>query len=352
MRKYFYLFAAVAAMSLAGCSGDEVLESASESKTNVEAKPITFENAFVDKSTRATTPSDPSATVKTLGSFYAYGYQGSNLLFNGQEVSSTDNGSTWSYSPLKYWVTNANYYFLGLANQGSKATVTPSLTDSKAVQLVVAGFVDTGTADLLASLQSNVTGAQNNSAVALTFQHLLAKVKFTFTNSFKSTDDVTLKVKNVKITNCDSTATVTIVGGASANTVTWSSFTAVNSETGGLNFGATDSIAPNSGSDVAQKQLLIIPNKKDYTVTFNVDVIANATTGAKGDKFTTVTYSHEITIKDLEFKSGYSYNLTASLDKDNVNPDASIAPITFTVSSITDWTSADDKSFTPSYTRE
>jgi hypothetical protein len=79
-------------------------------------------------------------------------------------------------------------------------------------------------------------------------------------------------------------------------------------------------------------------------VTFNVDLYANATSSASGEKFVTKTYSHTVSVSSLELKSGYSYNLTATLDASNVNPDAAVKPILFTVSSISSWTESDDKS--------
>lgn len=379
MRKYFYLFAAVAAMSLAGCSGDEVLESASESKTNVEAKPITFENAFVDKSTRGTTPTDPSATVKTLGTFYVFGYQKDSLLFNAQPVTDSqqytaENKATaspiWGYTPMKYWVADAVYNFVALANYTGDGTTASTALSSGVITTTITDFKNTGEKDLLVSLQEYKKGPktisdQTDSIVSFTFQHLLSKVKFTFTNKFLTSDDVTLVVKDVKITNPYETGKVVITGAANgatstANTVAWSSQASATTTTA-LEFGKTGEITP-TNSDPVAKELLLIPGTKDYTITFSVDIYANADqskTGA-GTKMVTATYKHSVKISSLELKPGYTYNLTAELSKYNVNPDATINQIIFTVTSITGWSSpsddegvnSDDTSFTPTYTRQ
>jgi hypothetical protein len=339
MRKVLYFAATIAALFATGCSSDEVVESASKAQ-----KAITFENAFIDKSTRSTTAEDPSITVATLGSFKVYGYQDTNLLFNGQEVTdnkeSDDADPVWVYSPLKYWVTGASYNFVGVANAGN-ATVATTLSDGS-ITTTITSFASDGETDLLASAEADVESAtQTDTPVGLTFKHLLSKVKFTFTNGFGSDDDATLVVKDVKIKNPYATGTVTVKG--TTPTISWESQAEAETSTA-LEFGKTDEIAPNSSDEASYAKLLIPGTKEDYTVTFDVELYANATSSKSGDKFITKTYTHTVSVSSLELKSGYSYNLTATLDATNVNPDDAVKPILFTVSSIRNWTESDDKS--------
>jgi hypothetical protein len=328
-----------------GCSSDEVVESASKAQ-----KAITFENAFIDKSTRSTTAEDPSTTLDNLEKFLAYGFQADTLLFKGQSVSK--DGDNWIYSPLKYWVTDAAYNFIGVANLSSDATAEADLAadksegaaeGSKVLTLTISDFVSDGETDLLASAQVATTGAQNHEAVALTFKHLLSKVKFTFNNNFATNDDVTLKVDNVKITNAYQTGNVVVAG--TTPTITWSD---QDSESLGLEFGNTDKISPAS-NDVAAKELLLIPSldTKEYTVTFDVEVIANADSSkdGAGAEIITAVYSHTAKVSGVEFKAGNSYNLVASLDNTNVNEDDEINPIKFTVTAVSSWVTNSDITF-------
>ena len=96
-----------AAAMLASCSLDETLETAQDTRV------IGFSNAFVDNATRSV--ADPSFTVGTLGNFAVYGFTKNGQIFDGVTVSSNDNGSTWTYSPLQYWVEGNQYAFAAIA---------------------------------------------------------------------------------------------------------------------------------------------------------------------------------------------------------------------------------------------
>jgi hypothetical protein len=326
MRNYLHVAAAaIAAFVAVGCSNDEVVNAP-------EKTAISFDNAFVDKATR-TTATDPSTTTTSISEFTVYGYQGTNKLFDGQKV--TKDGSDWTYSPLKYWVAGEEYKFVAIS-----ALTARSSELSDGTFTTVASFESDGKIDPLASTLASQKGeASGNDVVKFTFKHLLAKIKFTFKNGFTSNDDVTLLVKNVKVTDAYQKGTVTVAA-ASATTITWSD----QSTDLELSFGKTEEIAQ-AGKDEATDAKLIIPSTgKDYTVKFDVEVIANADQDADGagDKFTTVTYSHEVTLSGAEFVAGTSYNLIAELNAKNVNPDNEIEPIVFAVNEVETWVDASD----------
>jgi hypothetical protein len=280
MRHLSFALTALAAFLAFGCSNDETIES-------LEQSPISFENTFVDKATRTAAEPTGNTTTDNITSINVYGYQGNKLLFGGTTVSKSSSG-TWSYSPLKYWVTDAIYNFIAVSGLSS---VESSLSDG--TLSVESSFTNTdGNTDPVASAQVIETGSQSHAAVQFTMKHLLSKVKFTFENGFVYTDDVTLKVKDVKITNAYSSGTVKVSG--TTPTIAWSS----QSGTLELSFGDTGEIAvPSSStadanSDEAASALLIIPTTSEYafTVTFSVDVIANASSlPGDGEKFTEVS---------------------------------------------------------------
>lgn len=314
MKNFLMFTAAMAAMCMVSCSNDEYTEVA-------ESKAISFENAFVDKSTRA------ELDAFTLSKFTVNGYQGENLLFDGQEVEKNTDGN-WTYSPVKYWVADASYSFMAVADATVKEKSLSGGTLTTKIE-----FTNDGETDVLASAQVNQTGATED-AVAFTFKHLLSKVKFTFDNGFASDDDVTLQVKGVKITNAYTTATATVSG--TTPDISWDATgDAAQLE---LAFGDTEEIAPAANDEAANTLYLIPSSGKDYTVTFDIDVIANAD---NDNKFVSQTYSHTVTVSNVEFKPGYSYNLTASLNASNVGGEnETLLPINFSVNGVAQWADA------------
>ena len=99
------LFAALALVSMASCSNEEVLEVA-------QKEAIGFENAFVNNSTRSV--SDPSyASNKMFNNFKVYGFvNGSALWAEGEDVTGP---TTWTYANTQYWINGANYTFHAVA---------------------------------------------------------------------------------------------------------------------------------------------------------------------------------------------------------------------------------------------
>jgi hypothetical protein len=331
MRNFVFIIAALAAIVSVGCSGDETLEAP-------EKKAISFENAFVDKRTR-TTADDPSTTTSNISEFTVYGYQGTKILFNGTTVSKDADGN-WTYSPLKYWVAGETYNFVALAN----VTATPTVSideSSNAITTEISSFTNTGSADPLVSSQVEKTGVQTD-AVEFTFKHLLAKVKFTFENGFGSNDDVTLQVKNVKITDAYKTGKVKVTGGTSATTISWSGQATDSSDDGfTLDFGNTGKIAPpastesDNNSDEAANAKFLIPSlsSKSYTITFDVDVIANANTDYE---LVTKTYEKSVEVSGQALDAGKKYNFLAQLTASNLDENA-LQPIKFSVNQVSDW---------------
>lgn len=108
----FPLLAASALLVLMACSSTD--ESVKDDLKNAEPQPVTF-GTYVNKSlTRAGTAGDiaTTAVLGTAGGFGVFGYYTDNVEYSGnqipnfmynQAVTSSDAGSTWTYSPIKYW---------------------------------------------------------------------------------------------------------------------------------------------------------------------------------------------------------------------------------------------------------
>lgn len=338
------LFAALALVSMASCSNEEVLEVA-------QKEAIGFENAFVNNSTRSV--SDPSTSTNTIADFAVYGFvkgdataTTSATLFNGVTVNKKiendelDATNPWNYKATQYWIKDAVYNFAAVSpveeqKWSVKTGTTPSPTGMEL------SFENTGTQDLLyAQLASPMTGlATNNPAVAFTFNHILSKVKFSFYNAYNATA-ATIRVKEIKITNAYKTGNVALT----ASSTNWSN----RSTDLVLDFGmATDNEATTDAKEneevayaykatyESQKELLLIPNtdttegaKDKYNVTFTVDLLVSGTL--------IKTYNHTATV---EFKPepGKSYDIKAEINAGNIDPEKEQEAIEFTVTAINGW---------------
>ena len=308
MKKLF--IAAMALASVVACSKDEVVD-------QQQSVAIGFEQAFVENITRA---NDPSITKATLGAFDVWGFftneeDQKGAVFTQQRV--TENGQDWTYSPLQYWLPGNSYHFGALAPVGSSNwSVEPEMDDAG---LGVVSFENVdGTEDLLYAEAFVETVDYNK--VGLTFNHLLSKVKFSFTNGFAS-PNYTISVKNIKMivpaeASIDLTADWKWVGHNGTTT---------------LEFGDMESekIQVTKGAE-SKNERLTIPAlaTQEYTVTFDVELY-------QGD---VLAYSNALstTISGAELKIGNAYNFHATLDHTNIAGDA-LKPIEFDVTKVNEW---------------
>jgi hypothetical protein len=150
-----------------------------------------------------------------------------------------------------------------------------------------------------------------------------------------------LNVTAVTITDAVTAGTVETTDGTTTKT-TW---TPTTSSTDNLVFGdVVTTLAPQAKDSALYEKLLIpttVAQKASYEVTFTVELLqggVNSTTPTSIDK-----YDVTATINDQEFKPGYAYNIKATLTADNVNPEAALEPIVFSVEKIADWTPENGK---------
>lgn len=322
---------ATAAM-LASCSKDETVEMAPNTRA------ISFNNAFVDNVTRSVV--DPSFRKENLGSFAVYGFTQNGQIFDGVAVSSNDNGSTWTYDPIQYWVEGNQYAFAAIAPASvsvSDEKLHSTSVDDYKVGMTVS-FTNDGKTDLLyangGAFNADETFIASPQPVGLTFKHQLSKVKFSFKNSVSRAYNI--KVTDVKITNAKSTGTLT-VNAADANA--WSN---VGGDPLELSFGAAGTTDASTADAIAfstevetYNELLMIPTaSSSYNVTFTVELLIG--TVSMG------IYKHTATISGVELKLGYCYDFAADLNADNIvvdpdDPDAELVPIEFEVDDISEW---------------
>ena len=197
--KKSYLMIAAAATLFAACASDDSFKEIEKQERAIGFMPYT---GNVTKS--AITGSTNEARLASLadaGGFQVYGYkttETTNLwtqaasistIFYETDVTSSDNGATWSYTGLRFWDKNAtyNFYAVAPANPGTSTygiIAPPNANYGKITISNVASAKSGDSKDFLidrngatGQLGSNHTGS-NNPTVDLEFHHIMAKVEF------------------------------------------------------------------------------------------------------------------------------------------------------------------------------
>ncbi|MBQ6871985.1 MAG: fimbrillin family protein [Bacteroidales bacterium] len=330
------LFAALAFAAVA-CSKSEVIE---------QTKPlaISFENPFVENTTKSV--SDPSTTLSDLKAFTVYGFMDTpaGVVFNQEPVTLTSDG--WKSQTTQYWALNHDYYFAALAGKNWSVNTADATTYGVGT---VSFTNENGTDDLLyAATHSTTKGidkitTENPGAVEFIFNHLLSKVKFAFTNTFTN-PNTSIVVSNV-------TLTVPATGTLNLGEDKWwegDKWNAAENHNLILKFGdiVTNSADENgdkvypaayyteNGQKVpaaeSYKELLTIPTEyRTYTITFTAELFQGGVSAGK--------YNHVATVDGIRFEMGHAYKFTAELNGENINPDEALIPITFSVTSVKGW---------------
>lgn len=177
------LIAILAVVSLASCSNEETL---------VVAQPdvIGFGSPFVENATRAIDPSYGANGV-ALKQFNVWGSvqgnAGSLDIFNGDPVTGAIGDAAWSCTNKQYWVPSATYNFVAIT-AADKVTVAPAAGLPTSITYNAGTYPDADVMVATASAKTNdksepTDGVNAAGIVPFTFQHLLSKIKFTFTTS-------------------------------------------------------------------------------------------------------------------------------------------------------------------------
>ena len=317
----------LAAISMAACMNEETT-------MLPQGDAISFDSAFIDNATRAAV--DPSIKTATLDGFNVWGFVKAydGTIFNGTEVKKAD--GVWSYQGTQYWVPNQPFYFAALAPMSSANwEVTKATGDAAKLGLGTVSFENVdGTEDLLYAKEMKVAKGLNedNGPVKFQFQHLLSKVKFTFTNGFP-TETASIKVTNVKMV-VPHEATINL---AQADyTKAWT----LGNGTTTLSFGdvfvdddhEVDKLACNQRAEVAYERLTIpAADTQEYDITFTVELFMGA------QSVYTVDMSSKVS--GYELAMGNAYNFTAVINAESLQ----LENIVFDVVEVKEWVSAGEQ---------
>ena len=327
MKKLFVALLAVA--GLTACFNEEVVRVQ-------DPTAISFEANWVENATRANEAQDPSTTTESLTGFNVWGFIDSpeGKVFEAEDVTGTQGNFT--YVNTQYWLPGHKYYFAALAPMDS-ANVEVDTTKASIEGLGVVTFENiNGTEDLIyaANVEEAPELGQEAQPVKFTFNHLLSKVKFSFTNGFNN-DLAYIDVKNIKMV-VPSQASINLAQADWWSTNQWKLIDAVPTI---LEFGDACAKTAAGVKQVSANERLTIPADatQAYKVTFDVvlyfgDVVAFEKT-------------LESNIEGVALEIGKAYNFTATLDHTNISGDdeVELMPIVFDVEEVKDWVEAGDQ---------
>ena len=311
--KKFILSAAILA-TLASCNYNNTIA------TNYEA--IQFGNNFVENAVRA----DYSTTHITEFNVYGTvdGGQGDVLIFDEARVySNNQDGSQynqiWNCDVTQYWISGAKYVFTALVD-------VPENDVTRVNGKLPASFTYTAISqnDVLAHTVGMVgKEAGNNSTVAFTFTHLLAKAYFTLTSGTPDAN-YTYSISNVKLTNAYANGVYTLPTyawtDATFNKVTEGAW--AGSIPSDYEFVAIENVA--NGTPKKNAEVLLIPGATvgvSFDVTLKID----------GTEITTYNFS-KANVATLAANTVYNFNVLLQ-SQDQIN---------FTVTEQPKWATPDN----------
>ena len=298
--------------------------------------PMEFGAAFVENATRADKAADPSITTATITGFDVWGFMDSaeGVVFMDEDV--TGSQGNFTYVNTQYWAPGHNYYFAALAPMNSK-NVTETLASGDAAKLGLGTIkfnVTDGAEDLLYSavgpIASPAANATTVEPVKFQFNHMLSKVKFSFTNGFDN-DNAYIDVKNIKMV-VPKTGTIDLAVADWWSTNQW----VLDGTTTEIAFGDACNRTVRNGKQESADERIILPADatQKYTVTFDVVFYQGAKVAYEGKK--------TVTIENVALEIGKAYNFKAELNASNVTADGSeLLPIVFDVEEVKDWVTAE-----------
>ncbi len=310
---------ALAAISMVACMKEETT-------LLPQGDAISFDSAFIDNATRAA--ADPSTVTASLDGFNVWGFvkEYDGTIFDGTEVKKVD--GAWSYQGTQYWVPNQPFYFAALAPMNSANWRVALATDEAAkLGLGTVSFTNVnGTEDLLYAKEMMQSKGLNedNGPVKFQFQHLLSKVKFTFTNGFP-TETASIKVTDVKM---EVPAEAQIDLAQADYSKAWTGHAGTTT----LEFGDVETLAYTQRAEVANERLTIpAADTQDYLISFHVELFMGAQSVYEADLTSTVS--------GYELAMGHAYNFSAVINAESLQ----LENIVFDVEVVEDWVSAGEQ---------
>lgn len=298
MKKSFLMFG-VAAMALASCTNEEVLNVA-------DSRAIGFD-AFVGKPTKAEITTDNLGTFQVYGGYVKTGTETTNLTNVWENVVVTKDGTWKAAGDPKYWVAGMTYQFAAYA---PAAVGEPTVNDdNKNLDWTGIKADAANQNDFIYATASETTDAQLTTSpdnIAFTFGHQLAMIKVTFNSEFAAEYKVT--ISDLKVFGMNSTADFT------GSDKTWSNHSGlIDEETG---FSGISSANAQDKTAAVSDNFIVIPQtsaEKTMTVNFTATVFdeyeskvaSHKFSGTIAPKWTNgLVYNYNVAIKPEGFTDG------------------------------------------------
>lgn len=303
--------------------------------------PLEFGAAFVENSTRADKAIDPSTTTtgeNAIKAFDVWGFidEVDGVVFDGEDV--TGEKGNFTYANTQYWVPGHNYYFAAIAPMNSDNWELDTTKANKQGAGEISFTNIDGTEDLLYSavgpIAAPAEGATSAEKVTFAFNHMLSKVKFTFTNGFAN-DNAYIDVKEITMTAPKS-------GKINVAQDWWSTnqWVLTGAETTTLAFGDACAKTQAGFSQESKYERLTIPagDTQEYVITFKVQLYFGNV--AAFNEPLTLTSKVDGTALEI----GKAYNFKATLDANNITGENGndLLPIEFDVEEVKQWVPAGD----------
>ena len=336
-KSLFVLGVAVAALA------EEVTEVA-------QNRAISF-NSFVNNSTKTAVTEIVSSPTSNLSKFYAFGVNQADDntswtdIYDNTEVTGTaiGTGNVWKPADTRYWAVGKEHRFAAYSN--GNASFSGTKYDAATQALKFENYAVSNSSDLIAAIPAAIAGATvtatYNTPVGLSFEHLLAQVKFTFTTT--DADVYTLRVYNFAIASAITTATCTYTYNQAGNTIVWADGTSGT-------YNAFDEIADVAATGTHSTASLVIPQgNSSLKVTFDAELKdESGDIIGVGSFEAPLAYTSTSEGESNKWTAGLVYNYTAEIngsmlhDPDEEDPEQTLQPITFEVDEISTWTPADE----------
>lgn len=311
------IFAMAAVVALAACSKEQTVVAD-------RGDAIGFDS-FIENATRVT-----GSEFTTVDSFQVWGTVKGNAmtspmsLYNGALVERNNavDGAAFKCHQTEYWLPSAEYNFVALAGHNG-VTLANDMPET-------ISYTADGTTDLIYTTVGETVktnsqsvpeeGVNGNGCVAFTFNHLLSKVYFKFTNT-SANSLCTYEISDIKISGAKAEGTYSI---------TDSKWTSVSGTAAALNFGTTGTtaIAQNGEATSDFARLLLPGENQTLTVTFKQKFYFNGQPMSETPDDQPITKPLTAT-----FAPNGAYVI-------NVNLQAG-SPITFTLNKLEEWGDAD-----------
>lgn len=322
MKKLIFAAFAAGAMVLAGCTKVEV-------KDVPENRAIGFDN-FVSNSVKSIT------NKQDLTNFYVFGgYDADNQIFGNTQVSSADQGATWTYSPDRFWIADQTTYKFAAYSDEKAAIGAADTYDASTVAfdynsgyLTINSYSTDGTKDLVYGITEKPTysGAATET-VKFTFYHALSKVVFKFTKD-ASLDDIKVAIADLEIGQI--TTSGKFVGAAASNNqLPYNVWDRTDATTADQNVAFENPTISTNGASLSSTPLFLIPQGTDTPLAISFKLTPstknNVPTGLEEKTFTSVELP---ATSDNQWKPGYSYIYTATISAATFDANAIVFDVT------------------------